>query len=399
MEKGQVYKLEGSKWIKENTRVLATYNHSHVKKVSFINPTTEKNRFEYKNNKLNQFIGLKHYYPYKKFYPISQKNHRCLFINLDFITYKDMDNVVEIIRRGFADGVIVNFKDDTGNLIYGSKIKQAIEAKASFRHHKFNIFFSKLRKVNAYVVARLVAFKDYRMYTYKKNKYSLKNKQNGEPWKINKIEYWVDPFSTDIQNYLVSIFQELQDRREEFGLDEIQFDYIRFPSDSQLKTEVRFDFKKKDWERYDVLESLLSKISKKAEIPFSLDIFGYNGIYKMGNIIGQDIETISKYAPIICPMYYTSHFGSIYLQTDKSNDRVYNILKMGTERAIYYAYPGTKIAPFLQAFNYGIKIYDSEYIYQQIKGVKDGGSKSYNFWSPTSKYEKLLSFMVEIGNK
>ena len=309
-------------------------------------------------------------YPYKKTFPQARGDLISLFINLDFITFAEMDNVARMLEEGQANALVINFKDDTGNLIYGSKLPTALEAKASMVHPKLKTFLKKVAPFDPYIIARLVVFKDYRIYKYKNHQFALKHATTGEPWKVHQKEYWVDPFSDFYVQYMLEVVKELQERKDAFGIDELQFDYIRFPSDPQL-SQVRFHYQKQGWQRYDVLENFLSKLNEMIELPYSLDIYGYNGIYRMGNVIAQDIETISKYAPIICPMYYPSHFGKTYL-AHRPEGQTQAILGFGTTRAKALAYKGTFIRPYLQAFSYGVKDYSHRYIEDQIKGVLKG---------------------------
>ena len=207
----------------------------------------------------------------------------------------------------------------------------------------------------------------------------------------------MDPFSKEVIHYNLAVAQELEARRDEFGIDEIQFDYIRFPSDRSL-SKADLTFREPRWERYDILEYFLSTAIKKIKLPISIDIYGYNGVYRMGNIIGQDLETISKYLNVICPMYYPSHFGKVF-QKKHSKGQTYGILSFSVARSVELSYQDTVIRPYLQAFPYQTKSFDHHYIYDQLKGTSDSGCVGFLFWSPTAKYTKLLDFFGSISSE
>ena len=359
----------------------------------------KKSRWVIKNGKLTCFGEFGKNYPYKNLekYKNINKDIRSLYINLDFITYKEMDIVTNLLAKNIVNALVINFKDDTGNLTYGSKLPIAQKIGSAKKHAKFENFYRRIKKLNPYIIARLVVFKDYRAYRYNDNQYALRDKRTGEPWKVSSHEYWVDPYSSEIREYNLAIAKEIEERSNEFLINEIQFDYIRVPSDKEIRY-VDFRYRKKGWERYDILESFLSKVTNTLTIPFSLDIYGYNGIYRMGNVIGQDIETISKYAPIICPMHYPSHFGPAYLNT-REGAKEYNLLKFALEQANDIIYEGTIIRPYLQAFSYKSPDFGEKYIKDQVKGSLDGGAKGVGFWHPSSKYSLTKEYLEKIFSK
>lgn len=375
----------------ETNYSVVPISHSH--KYSLVH---QQDSWEITKGKLIKPGRFNNHYPYKDInkYTNIRQDIRSLFINLDFITYEEMDVVTNLLEKGVVNALVINFKDDTGNLLYGTKLPMAKMVGSDRKHYKWNDFYRRIKSLTPYIIARVVTFKDFRLYRYNSNEYALRDKRTGEPWRVNGHEYWVDPFSQEVQNYNLSICKELEERADEFLLDEIQFDYIRFPSDKEIR-HVNFRYRKKKWERYDILESFLSKVTNTLNVPFSLDIYGYNGIYRMGNVIGQDIETISKYAPIICPMHYPSHFGSVYISS-RPGSREYNLLKFALEQATEIVYEGTIIRPYLQAFTYRTKNFGQQYLMDQIQGSADGGAKGVGFWHPTSKYSLVKKYLEAI---
>jgi len=338
-------------------------------------------------------------YPKKKEFPgVLHTNIISVFVNLDFVTFSQMDIVVDLLRRKLINGVVINFKDDTGNLIYGSRLPEAVKYKSGMVHPKLHTFLKKIKPHSPYVIARLVVFKDYRLHMYNNGQYAIWDKEKNTPWRINKIEYWVDPYSTETVAYNVAVAKELQDRKDEFMIKELQFDYIRLPSDRSLYR-ADFRFKKPDWQRIDILEFFLYTLNSKISIPYSVDIYGYNAIYRMGNVIGQDIETISKYAPVICPMFYPSHFGRVYLANRNNKPQEFNVFEFGVSQANRITFSGTIIRPYLQAFSYRVPQYDHIYILNQINGALEGGSSGISFWNPSGNYTKLDEFFAEIVKK
>jgi len=119
----------------------------------------------------------------------------------------------------------------------------------------------------------------------------------------------------------------------------------------------------------------------------------------MGNWIGQDIEVISKYVDVICPMVYPSHFGPTYLKnikfSSKYPSREYSIVYFSTKKATSIIHQDTYIRPFLQAFKFRSKNFSKKYITDQMMGAIIGGSKGYSFWNPGSYYGYLVKFLID----
>ena len=122
-------------------------------------------------------------------------------------------------------------------------------------------------------------------------------------------EYWVDPFNEEVWKYNADIAEELQD----LGVDEIQFDYIRFPSDGDT-SRIRFEGSHPGMTRINALESFFRLVRERVHIPISTDLYGFNTYYRMGNWIGQNIEMLAEYVDVICPMYYPSHFPRSFMK-------------------------------------------------------------------------------------
>lgn len=319
---------------------------------------------------------------------------RSLYVNLDYVTSAGLKLLAKMLAAGEYNAVVVNFKDDTGNLVYGSTNAIARQARALRKHYKLDRFLKTIEPYDPHFIVRQVVFKDYRMHHYQSNAYAIWDKENKKAWRINDIEYWVDPFSEFIRDYNVAVAREISERAEEWGVDEIQFDYIRLPSDRAL-SRAEFRHREAHWERYDVLIDFLNKAHQVVSLPLSVDIYGYNAIYPMGNVIGQDIETISRYASTICPMFYPSHFGGAYLNDEPH--QAYHVLQYGTERAGALVQDATLIRPYLQAFDYRAPDFGGAYVAYQMKGVADGKGEGLGFWHPGGNYHLLDKAMRELS--
>jgi len=159
-------------------------------------------------------------------------------------------------------------------------------------------------------------------------------------------EQWVDPYSSDVWAYNVEIAKEVIAR----GFDEVQFDYIRFPTDGENLAVIDYPHKLPGMTPETALESFLRYARQEISAPISVDIYGSNGWYRSGSRTGQDVEMFSNYVDVICPMLYPSHFEQDFLAFEPASERPYRIYRLGTLRNVTIARDTVLIRPYVQAF-------------------------------------------------
>ncbi len=296
-------------------------------------------------------------------------------------------NIIKTIKSCGFNSIVIDMKDDNGRLHYNSSNKKALEIKSIARNplHIKNIL-REFKKNNIYCIARIVVFKDKILFNAYNSKHAIKNIKTGKPWKGLPMEYWVDPYSTDVHEYNLEIALEL----EKLGFDEIQFDYIRFPIDGPVWQCFYSHKKNKDSYKSEILCDFLIRAKSRIRIPVSVDIYGFNSWYRFGNTIGQDMEEFSKIVDIICPMVYPSHFGRKFYMNGNRKQRSYKIIKDGGIRARYITGYKTIIRPYLQAFKMMSPTWGTGYIKNQIKGAEDSGCNGLTFWNARGDYKILI---------
>jgi hypothetical protein len=107
----------------------------------------------------------------------------------------------------------------------------------------------------------------------------------------------------------------------DLGFDELQFDYIRFPSDGDVQNIIypTYDGKRP---KHTVMRSYFEFLNKnlkahKPDIVLSADLFGYAAL-RAGDVgIGQRLEDIGDNFDYVSFMVYPSHYYSgLYLSAD-----------------------------------------------------------------------------------
>ncbi|MDY6968795.1 MAG: putative glycoside hydrolase [Spirochaetota bacterium] len=298
---------------------------------------------------------------------------------------RNFKGLVETILKCNLNAIVIDMKDDLGDIYFPSKNVYANEIGAIKRYRQIKEVLKTLKDNNIYTIARIVVFKDKNLYKAYKNKYAVWDKKLNKPWKGNPREFWVDPHSEFVRRYNVDIAKEAQD----IGFDEIQFDYIRFPSDGPLTRCLYRHNGRKYIYKSEVMSDFLIQAKRNIDAPISVDIYGYNAWYHFGNWIGQDLEAFSEIVDVICPMVYPSHFGKSFYMKGPREKRPYRIVYNSGKRALMLMTGKAALRPYLQAFKMYSPTWGKGYIKNQVQGASESGCSGYTFWNARGDYKIL----------
>lgn len=310
------------------------------------------------------------------------------------------EKMLSLIDKYIEQGIntiVFDAKDITGIVNYRSRIPAVIEYDT---HEKRCIDdIEKLIRIfkekNLYTIARIAVFRDHLLF-HKKPELAIRSRNSGSGWNAHSSELWCDPTSERVQDYNIALAIELS----ELGVDEIQFDYIRFPTNGDLSdARYAYDFGRmtKEAAIAHFLARAYEEITKR-NARLSIDIFGVVAWGKEVDIqkTGQRIELLSRSCDIISPMLYPSHFSDNFDGYENPGDNPYHFIYEGCKKVRALAH-GKAIRPWLQAFKWRTSVYDKNYIIQQIKAAQDAGSSGYLFWNASNNYEIVLSALAHLA--
>lgn len=310
---------------------------------------------------------------------------------------KTLQKHFKTLKDNKLNAVVIDMKDDYGFVRYNSKLKRVKDSGALKPFINIEEFVSKARKNKIYLIARIVVFKDKRLYKTENGKFAVKNK-SGKPWlgykntngkKENLEEFWVDPYNEEVWKYNTEIAAELVEK----GFDEIQFDYIRFPTDGLNLHEASYPAREEGMDKESALMSFLNYAREKIKAPISIDIYGANGWYRTGGTTGQEVEMLSSYVDVICPMFYPSHFAQSFLAYAPAKDRPYRIYYHGSLRNKFISENKVIIRPWAQAFylpvSYDKLHYGTGYVKRQILGIRAAIDEGYVYWNNIGRYKDI----------
>lgn len=295
----------------------------------------------------------------------------------------------------FSDGntIVFDVKEVEGMLFYDSKVPLAKEIGAiSKRISNIRKLVKNLHNRGFYVIARQVLFKDHTLANARDKDFVIKTLVGGKPWANHEGLWWVDPSHPEVVQYNLDIVREVAS----FGVDEIQFDYIRFPALGGATEDVKYWYQDHPSDlkiREDVIVDFLRRAREVVadfDVALSADVFGVvawnDGVD--GKIVGQDIKRMAYYVDAIYPMIYPSHFGPDFAsQPDPANQPYFFVQKSAEKFLVLVTGTNAEIRPWLQGFTLRVNNFGTSYIQKQVDALKDIGVLSYMIWNAGNKYD------------
>lgn len=296
------------------------------------------------------------------------------------------DKIIDLIDTTNINAVVIDIKDATGRVSFLVDDQVVFET-GSPRELIKDIpeLIQTLHDKQIYVIGRISVFQDPYL-TEKKPEWALKTKSTGAIWKDKKGLSFLDPTKKEVWDYVMHLAQESYAK----GFDEINFDYIRFPSDGNIKdiaypTSIasKADAIKLFWEH------LHQVMTVESHIPTSADVFGLTTEAKDDMGIGQVLENALPNFDFIAPMIYPSHYPKGYQGFQNPATKPYEVvtiaMKSGVARAKVLGLTSEKFRPWIQDFDMGAT-YTAVMVKDQIRALQEQGIESYMVWDPANSY-------------
>ncbi|MFT7557421.1 MAG: hypothetical protein ACI83D_000085 [Planctomycetota bacterium] len=303
-------------------------------------------------------------------------------------TTKARDAVISFIDNSEINAVIIDIKDDTGHVSFVTTDPVVMSIGSSkARIRDIHALIELLHSKGVYVIGRIAVFQD----PYFANKFpdqAVQSISTDTVWRDRKGIAWVDAGSEMAWNYVASMAEHAY----EIGFDEINFDYIRFPSDGNMK-DVEYTLSAGKI-RTDVMLSFYKYLDTRLRsqgIPISADLFGMTTSNRDDLGIGQVLTDALPHFDFIAPMIYPSHYPNGFLGLANPANNPYEVIhyamKKGIERAELIGEDPAKLRPWIQDFDLGAK-YDAAKIKAQKQALYDLGLYSWFTWDPRNKYTR-----------
>lgn len=315
-----------------------------------------------------------------------------IYITYRTASHRRMDDLIDLVERTELNTMVIDVKDYTGRISFEME-SDLIDEFGSEQIWIKDIkgLINKLHRKGIYVIGRVVVFEDN--FLPSKEPYLALKTRDGYLWRDNRGLSWLDPAAQDVWNYIIEIAKEMH----KVGFDEINLDYIRFPTDGDLSN-IIYPFWDYKTPKKEIIRQFFEYISgriKPLGMFISADLFGLTLTSKNDLNIGQWLEYAALYFDYICPMVYPSHYPEGYEgyinPAAHPYEVIYNALLVGNERIASVSAPA-KLRPWLQDFDLGAH-YDAKMIELQKEAVYNAGAYGWLLWNPKNIYTEggLLS--------
>ncbi|HTH92918.1 MAG TPA: putative glycoside hydrolase [Candidatus Paceibacterota bacterium] len=301
-------------------------------------------------------------------------------------TKSGMGHIFDLLSGNKLNAVVIDIKDATGRLSY-EPLDPTLLASGVGTKRIANLpaLISELHAKGVYVIGRIEVFQDPYYPTIHPED-ALQSIKTGSPWKDPKGNLYLRADSPDVWHYTERIAEDAYAQ----GFDEINLDYVRFPSDGNLSDIDESTFTKdKEHTIEDFFADVDAHLRGQDHIPLSADIFGLTLSANDDMGIGQKLELIAPHVDYVCPMIYPSHFanGSYGYKNPAEHpyDIIHTSLTAGIAKLKAITIPETKLRPWLQDFNLGA-IYTPDMVQAQITATNDVGIQSWLMWDPRNLY-------------
>jgi hypothetical protein len=348
------------------------------------------------------------------------------------------DPLVSFFEESEFNSIIIDIKDDTGKISYRGSNPE-IEALGSYENRIPNIkeLIEDLHKKDMYVIGRIAVFQDPHMTGIWKDQ--AVQTLSGSVWEDRKGLSWMDASSEKVWDYVIDIAKESYD----LGFDEINFDYVRFPTDGSAEMVFPLSGER---EMSEVIGEFFAYVDQELDkgeyedMVRSVDLFGLVTSAADDLGIGQILEKAVEHFDYVAPMTYPSHYGAGFAGLQNPNsapgvviarameDGKNKLANFVDEEVVAYSkqftqiisetdpetgivstreeikskdqkkisakrkelekmYDFQKIRPWLQDFDYGGD-YGYVEVRAQIDAVYASGLDSWMMWDPSNKYTK-----------
>lgn len=303
--------------------------------------------------------------------------------------------LVERWRQAGGNAVVFDIKDSDGSLSVPFEHALAPHNHRAIPNLPKLVRFLHQQKMHA--VARIALFRDENIAQHH-SELAVRSRSTGKPWLENGKLVWTDTSNHEVQDYNIALAKWVAAS----GVDEVQFDYVRFPAEGNQK-DAQFAYEKEHptWQRSEVIASFLDRAYGELHpmgVLVSLDVFGVMAWQRNVDLAhtGQDIVQMAKHCDVISPMIYPSHFFGMDGYALPGDAPEHFIATSMDRFRLITKESGVALRPWLQAFAWKTRTYSPEYVAVQVKTSRAHGGIGFLLWNARNDYSKPYAAMPEM---
>jgi hypothetical protein len=276
--------------------------------------------------------------------------------------------------------VELDVKDENGEIGFHTLAPPvARQIGAAMRYYDPTKTAKTLHEQGIYVIGRVVCFEDP-ILSEKRPELAITT-TGGDVWRNHAGLGWTNPYDKRVWDYNLAVAKAAV----RAGFDEIQFDYVRFPSDGDIDSAVFAG------RRPEAMSATIARFVHYAAnrlrplgARVSVDVFGLSATRNLG--IGQSPRRLARIVDAIYPMVYPSHFGSGEYGLEDPNASPGATIEWSLADFRRELKKGNaELIPWLQDFSYG-RTYGLSEVKAQIDAARLMGARGYLLWNPLGIY-------------
>jgi hypothetical protein len=274
----------------------------------------------------------------------------------------------------------VDVKDENGEVGFvNGAPRLARRIGAAKPYYRPRQLVAKVRGSGAYLIGRLVVFQDP-MLAEARPQFAVMSR-DGSVWRTSAGHAWTNPYDKRVWAYNVGVARAAA----QAGFDEIQFDYVRFPSDGDVSSAV-FPGGPKGANGW-VIAAFVQYAAKRLRplgVRVSVDVFGLSATRDLG--VGQVPRRLARYVDAVYPMVYPSHYRSgEHGLDDPSGEPGATVARSLVDFRRELRGRKAKLIPWLEDFSLG-RTRTPEEVRAQIDAARRAGASGYLLWNPLGEY-------------
>ena len=315
---------------------------------------------------------------------------RAIYANLGVLGDPErLGELIEIANTTEINAIVVDVKQDT--IYYDTSVSffRDVPGMVTPAYDPAELL-ALLDENDIYSIARVVVFKDP-VVAEGRPDLAVRDEVTGDLWRDMNGAAWVNAFNEELWQANADLAGELA----QLGFDEVQYDYIRFPSDGDLRTAEFGNEYTEDLRRAAITGAVAmgAEQTRANGAAFAIDLFPIIALFGNDQGIGQTLQDLTPLADYVCLMIYPSHYelGNIPTADGHPNDYPGETVTYTLEMAEQVV-PGSKqkMRPWLQDFTYpadGFRAYDADDVRAQIDATEEFGASGWLLWNAAGEFE------------
>jgi hypothetical protein len=300
--------------------------------------------------------------------------------------------LLELADNTEVNAFVIDTKDERGNVYHDTSVAKAHEIGAVQALYDLDEVLADMDEHGLYKITRIVTFQDPWLAPAEPA-IAATNRTTGGVWETYSGRAWLDPTDRDAWEYPLALAVEACER----GFDEIQFDYVRFPSDGPIG-EVRFDElvyddyygEEAQTLRVETISAFLREAHDRlnpAGCAVAADIFAITLQSRSDEGIGQQPGPLASSVDVLSPMIYSYAYGPGWRGFDNPNDHAAEIVQLALDDGI---------AKLAEAEGFGIyrpwlqRAFLESAEVLGVQGVAEERGLGWMLWSENTQFDETM---------